>query len=130
MQLNEFIGKLNKVKGSGKQYTALCPAHSDNKQSLSVSVGDNGKILLNCHTGCTAKEIVNAMGLTMQDLFPELPRKTREKNTVIAKYNYTDKDGNLLNTKTRWSDKSFSWSHKENVFFRLIENNIVRYLQI
>ena len=114
MQLNEFIGKLNKVKGSGKQYTALCPAHSDNKQSLSVSVGDNGKILLNCHTGCTAKEIVNAMGLTMQDLFPELPRKTREKNTVIAKYNYTDKDGNLLNTKTRWSDKSFSWSHKEN----------------
>ena len=54
------------------------------------------------------------MGLTMQDLFTEPPRKTREKNTVIATYNYTDKDGNLLNTKTRWSDKSFSWSHKEN----------------
>ena len=114
MQLAEFLGRLDKVKGSGKQYTALCPAHSDNKQSLSVSVGDNGKILLNCHTGCTAKEIVNAMGLTMQDLFTEPPRKTREKNTVIATYNYTDKDGNLLNTKTRWSDKSFSWSHKEN----------------
>lgn len=114
MQLDEFLGRLDKVKGSGKQYTALCPAHNDNKQSLSVSVGDNGKILLNCHTGCTAKEIVNAMGLTMQDLFTEPPRKTREKNTVIATYNYTDKNGNLLNTKTRWSDKSFSWSHKEN----------------
>lgn len=58
------------------------------------------------------------MGLTMQDLFPE-PRKNPEKKPdrkIVATYNYTDIDGNLLNQKTRWQTpdgKTFTWSHKE-----------------
>ena len=32
---------------------------------------------------------------------------------VVARYSYTDENGVLLNQKTRFSDKSFAWSHLE-----------------
>jgi len=52
MRLNDFLARLNGVKNSrGGQYAALCPAHADKEQSLSISEKD-GKILLHCHAGC------------------------------------------------------------------------------
>ena len=69
MTFDEFISHLDGVKGSGNQRYARCPAHEDKRQSLSVSVADDGKILLNCHAGCTAKDITEAMGLSIKDLF-------------------------------------------------------------
>lgn len=45
-----------------------CPAHEDRKASLSVKVGDKG-VVLHCHTGCATERIVQAIGLTMADLF-------------------------------------------------------------
>ena len=44
-----------KVNGS---FTARCPAHGDNRNSLSVSEGEKGKILYKCHSGCTFEEII------------------------------------------------------------------------
>mgnify|MGYP000143211821 CR=1 FL=1 len=63
---------------------------------------------------CTPQEIVSELGLTINDLFSDDKTAPASKPEIVARYNYTDIDGNLLNQKTRFSDKSFSWSHKEN----------------
>ncbi|OFC40480.1 hypothetical protein BAE30_16550 [Acidithiobacillus caldus] len=52
------------------KWIALCPAHDDKRPSLSIREADDGKILLKCWTGCSAAEIVNALGLSLADLFP------------------------------------------------------------
>ena len=57
-------------KGNG-QYVAKCPAHADKSPSLTIKVEADGTVLLHCFAGCTALEVVNAVGLTLGDLFPE-----------------------------------------------------------
>lgn len=119
MTIEDFLSRLEGVKGGNGQYSARCPAHDDKRASLSVSTGHDGKILLHCHAGCTVSEILAALGVQESDLFPEkaqkAPCKPREaRREVVARYDYTDAQGNLLNQKTRFSDKSFSWSHYES----------------
>lgn len=69
--------KGHRICGSG--WTALCPAHDDSHNSLSMGIGRNGEILLCCHAGCKTEDVVSAMGLTMSDLFSE---KVRRKGRV------------------------------------------------
>ena len=40
---------------SGAGYSARCPAHDDAKPSLSVSEGDDGRVLIHCQAGCAAR---------------------------------------------------------------------------
>ncbi len=67
--LDKILAMLKGVSGDAGQYSACCPAHSDRKQSLSINTGDDGRVLLNCHVGCTVEEITEAMGCTVADLF-------------------------------------------------------------
>lgn len=71
------LGRLRNVKSSGDNYTARCPAHDDQHNSLSVGVGDDGRVLLNCHTGCETEDVVRAAGLQMADLFPRSDAKLK-----------------------------------------------------
>ncbi len=48
-------------KRQGKGWICPCPAHDDQNPSLSVSVGDNGKILVNCHAGCLSLSVISAL---------------------------------------------------------------------
>ena len=63
------LERLEGVRERGGVYMALCPAHHDRDPSLSVSEGDDRRVLLRCFAGCTAQEITEAMGLEMSDLF-------------------------------------------------------------
>ena len=76
MNCLEFVGRLKKVKGGSGQWTACCPAHDDSSPSLSIrDMAD--RILLKCHAGCTALDIVDALGLKLTDLFAEsLPQNS------------------------------------------------------
>jgi hypothetical protein len=47
---------------------ALCPAHNDHEQSLSVKE-DGEKILVHCFGGCALADILKALGLEVKDLF-------------------------------------------------------------
>lgn len=68
--LDLLLNQLHKVKRTGQdQYIACCPSHKDKNPSLSIR-NDNGKILLRCFAGCSAYEIVSAVGLQLSDLFP------------------------------------------------------------
>ena len=60
----------------GSQYHARCPAHDDQKASLSVLV-DEGNITLQCHAGCSYEEVLEVSGLERGDM-----RLTPEPVTV------------------------------------------------
>ena len=125
MQVREFLSYLNGVKKNGSGWTALCPAHDDKKQSLSIDEKD-GRILLHCFAGCTTEAIVSALGLEMRDLFTDKPQspahlmstytttytappKTTQKPEPkkAAEYVYTDEAGNPLYRKVRLEPKGF-----------------------
>lgn len=65
------LSRLTKPKRVGTGWVARCPAHDDERPSLSISEGDDGRALVHCHAGCTAEAIAKAMSLTLRDLMPE-----------------------------------------------------------
>lgn len=65
-----ILAKLPQAKKSGKGWMARCPAHKDQKPSLSIAEGDDECALLKCHAGCTTEAVVSKLGLTMRDLMP------------------------------------------------------------
>lgn len=73
MGLETLLSRLNGVKpGSAVgRYIVKCPAHQDRSPSLTIRFEDDGRILLHCFAGCSAVDVVGALGLTMSDLFPE-----------------------------------------------------------
>jgi len=75
--LELLFSKLPGVKKSGSGWSARCPAHDDRRASLSVSTGDDGRVLLHCHAGCDTAAIVAALGLGLADLFPAKPATPR-----------------------------------------------------
>lgn len=118
MTLDAFVGRLDKVKPTRDGYTALCPAHEDNRQSLSVSE-KNGKILVNCFADCSMDEIVSAMGLRTRDLFTNkialIAQSNGNSSVTAAKatrviedvYPYTDANGHVLYENVRYRPKDF-----------------------
>jgi len=105
MDINNVLNKLQKVKKSNGGWKACCPAHDDQTPSLSVSVGDNGSVLLYCHAGCNFSEVVAALGLKTSSLKPQTVDVTTKK--IVATYDYVDRDGELLYQKLRYEPKAF-----------------------
>ncbi|MFO0881783.1 MAG: hypothetical protein U0840_31175 [Gemmataceae bacterium] len=72
LPLDIILSRLRGVRGSGPNYSALCPAHDDTQPSLSITERGDGVVLLKCHStcGCTAAEIMRSLGLDESFLFP------------------------------------------------------------
>ena len=151
MQLDEFLTHLDGVKKTGPtQYMACCPVksahkHGDRAPSLSVGKGNNGSIVFYCQGGCSQESVLQALGLSMKDLFPDgdrprfdrrqeyRPRPTsrEDKGRIAAQYDYTDENGQLLARKTRWETavdgkrkKTFTWSHPAGQGFQSGRNGM------
>jgi putative DNA primase/helicase len=105
---HDVLSRLKRVvQGqSGKDWSALCPAHEDSKASLSISVTDAGKVLLKCHVGCNVEAIVKAIDLTIADLFPDTGPSTTG-GTIVKTYDYQDEAGSLLFQAVRYEPKDF-----------------------
>ncbi len=58
-------------KRSGDGWACRCPAHDDRNPSLSFHAGDDGRVLLTCHAGCTVDAVCGALGIRKANLFPE-----------------------------------------------------------
>lgn len=91
----QVLDRLRHVRQSGSGWTALCPSHSDSKPSLTIAEGKAGRVLLNCHKGCTTDDIVTALELKMADLFGEDPSDIKQKK-LEATYQYVDRNGELV----------------------------------
>jgi len=115
VRATDLLSRLRKVRRAGPDsWQALCPAHDDHQPSLSIREAD-GKILLRCHAGCSTERIVAALGLSMADLFEEPPRRERLPaqdvgggREIVALYDYTDEEGNLLYQVVRYRPKAFA----------------------
>lgn len=128
MTLQEILSRLHGVHGSGKQYTARCPAHDDHNASLSIGQGEDGKILLHCHAGCDVENILAALGLKKADLFnkstaaQDFGSVTRSgaMQAATEEDTYIYRDGNnipiLRKVRVRKPDggKSFYWQYLDN----------------
>ena len=147
MQLDEFLTHLDGVKKTGPtQYMACCPVksahkHGDRAPSLSVGKGNNGSIVFYCQGGCSQESVLQALGLSMKDLFPDgdrprqeyrtRPTSREDRGSIAAQYDYTDENGQLLARKTRWETavdgkrkKTFTWSHPEGQGFQSGRNGM------
>lgn len=108
MSVNQTLTSIENVQQSGKGQTVLCPAHDDHNASLSINLGDDGRILLHCHAGCPVKTIVQVIGLEMSDLFPNKKISAPQINSRITKtYDYHDKSGKNLFQVVRLEPKGF-----------------------
>ncbi len=94
------------LSGWGTVKMATCPVHDDSKPSMSVTESDDGKALLYCHAGCSIEAIVEALGLTMSDLFAD--------GDEAAIYTYTDEEDRPLFRVHRGRDKTFWQEHLED----------------
>lgn len=86
-------------------YLMRCPAHSDRNPSLSLDANAEGAALVVCHAGCDTDAILSAVGLTRRDLYPDARRD--ERDPIVATYQYTDEQGQVLYQVLRTASKRF-----------------------
>ena len=117
--LDNLLSRLDKVRQSGGEWTALCPAHDDKNPSLGIKESDNGVLLVKCHVGCATRDIMAAVGLGLPDLYPEHLRKGRkgagysdpEAAARIAKAKAARQVKRTHELTERVQDAHNSWSH-------------------
>ena len=69
--INLLLDRLSYIKQTRPdRWQARCPAHDDRSPSLAITETSDGTILLKCWAGCSAADIVGAVGLQLKDLFP------------------------------------------------------------
>lgn len=118
MNLSEFLARIETATGHkpsarGNGSVCRCPAHEDGNPSLSVSEGEGGRILFNCHAGCSFDAVISALGLSAADLAPngngqaKASRGRPAKFTIAATYDYHDASGALLFQVCRMDPKDF-----------------------
>lgn len=111
--IQKVLTRLPGHRATGKGWTARCPAHDDQTASLSIGQGDDGRVLMHCHAGCSTKAVCLALGITVASLFvnnavtkkrSELPRTT---GRIVAEYDYRNERGELLYQAVRYHPKTF-----------------------
>jgi hypothetical protein len=110
----------------GAGWMARCPAHNDRNPSLSIHE-EHGKVLFHCHAGCPQIDVLDRLrirGLWGADAIDP---------QIVATYDYTDEDGELLYQIVRYVPKNFkqrrpaadgTWlwrKHPRQVLYRLRE---------
>jgi len=74
MSVETLLARLDKARRTGAgRWIARCPAHDDRTPSLSIRELDDGRILLHCFSGCSVHDVLSAVGLEMDALFPDRP---------------------------------------------------------
>jgi putative DNA primase/helicase len=93
----------------GTGWLTWCPCHEDHDPSLSISAGNDGKILVKCHAGCSNPIVIGE--LKARNLWPsrdgnvaDLPKG---RARIIKTYDYRDAQGNLAFQVCRMIPKSF-----------------------
>ncbi|MDQ6689072.1 MAG: AAA family ATPase [Gemmatimonadota bacterium] len=98
-ELRAVLPQLKHVKSDGGGgYTARCPAHDDQRSSLSLGSGRDGKLLLTCHAGCTFTEILAKL---------DCPARAPTESAAPLVFPYVDESGKTLYEVVRYQPKEF-----------------------
>lgn len=74
MKAEAFLSRLEKVRRTGNgQWVACCPAHADKNPSMTVRELDDERVLVHCFAGCDVENILGAVGMDFDALFPDKP---------------------------------------------------------
>mgnify|MGYP005852013251 CR=1 FL=1 len=109
------LSKLPHAKRNGKGWAVRCPAHDDNRPSLSISEGDAGGALVHCHAGCTPEAITAALGLRLADLMPakaEPIRRTAPKPVHNVGGMFTTADDGVAALERRHGPRAAVWTYR------------------
>ena len=122
------LSNIPDAKQSGSGWSAPCPAHKDRNPSLSITEGDEGRVLLHCHAGCSAEAITETLGLKMSDLMPPTAStsaqiaKTREnpqlrmrddRRQVAEKKTYPTEIAAVADLERRHGARSETWTYHD-----------------
>ena len=71
MSAKQILERLSKYRQVGdSQWMACCPAHNDGSPSLSITELADERVLINCHAGCGALDVLTAVGLSWGAVMP------------------------------------------------------------
>jgi putative DNA primase/helicase len=109
MTLDELLPRFKNVRRTPGGYSAVCSAHEDRNNSLSITTGDDGRTLLHCYAGCEVGNILAKVGLKTKDLFSSNGngRAATAKRKIVATYDYRNEKGELLYQVVRYDPKDF-----------------------
>lgn len=97
-RVSDILQRLKNVKRMSDGWTAQCPAHDDNSNSLKISEGSDGKVLMHCFAGCPFEKII--------------PLVASAKPIESASYPYRDEGGETLYEVVRKEPKGFAQRRK------------------
>lgn len=95
-EVDDVVARL-KAKRVGNGWVAQCPVHDDGRASLSISEGNDGRLLMKCHAGCSFDNIRKALDL----------RAPASRTEPLAVYPYQDEAGRTLYEVLRLAPKDF-----------------------
>ncbi len=116
--LGRVLAQLPTARRTGRGWRDRCPVHGgESTTSLSLALGEDGRVLLHCHAGCPPEAILATLGLATRDLFPSPASPTvlgsssqgangRGRSGVVT-YDYVDAHGTLLYQTVRRDPKGF-----------------------
>ena len=61
--LAAILQRLTNVVDCGEGWSARCPAHADQRNSLTLNVHESGRFLVYCHACCDFSEIIDSLGV-------------------------------------------------------------------
>lgn len=68
--IDKLLPLLSKLKKRGHdRWIACCPAHDDKSPSLTIRELENNSLLIHCFSGCDVGMVLDAIGLSISDLF-------------------------------------------------------------
>lgn len=84
-----------KPRGDTGWWDGRCPAHDDQRASLSFRDGDRG-LVAECHAACTFEKIAAAVGRRPSDFFHRVNGHPQPRRQIVAVYDFVDERGALL----------------------------------
>jgi hypothetical protein len=112
--MSDLLAAFARCTKAGSGWSAQCPGHEDNRNSLSIHRGEDGRWLLKCHAGCALDAILQAAHLAVADLFPSSNGDHRKNGgapvssqRIVATYDYHDAAGELRYQVVRTEPKHF-----------------------
>lgn len=74
MKIDLILDRVEKSRKTGPDsWVCCCPAHGDKNPSMTLRELDDGRVLVHCFAGCSVEQILAALGLEFDALFPDRP---------------------------------------------------------
>lgn len=101
-----ILPRLQGVQRRSGYWVARCPAHEDDRASLSLKAGDDQPVVFKCHAGCQFDDIMAALKITLDEVGKPKENQAWGREDFTT-YDYTDETGKLLFQVVRSGRKDF-----------------------